>query len=309
MNLLRISLFGGVCVTRCEKAEHQMSSAALTPTAQGLLAYLALYRHRVHPRDVLSELFWGDHTNEQAKGCLNTALWRLRRVIEPDPLPRGTYLLTNLNGDVAFNSQSDYWLDVAELEDAIKRILAQPVQLIAEADARATEVALDLYKGELLEGFHDDWAIRERERLHCLYINGLAHLAAYYKLHNDLGRGIHCCQRILALDPLREDIHREAMRFFSRGGQRAMAAQQYETCRLMLDQELGIEPMLETRALYAQVLAQTEPVEQPALRQAFIQADHEKVPALQQALTALKVAQLQLHQVMQVVEQAMQRSE
>ena len=44
---------------------------------RGLLAYLVMFC-RVHAREVLLDLFWGDYSEVRARRCLNTALWRLR---------------------------------------------------------------------------------------------------------------------------------------------------------------------------------------------------------------------------------------
>ena len=68
---------------------------------------------------------------------------------------------------------------------------------------------------------------------------------------------LRCGQQILTLDPLREDVHRELIRLHLRRGHRALALHQYEQCRAVLDDELGVEPMEETRALCAALLPST----------------------------------------------------
>jgi hypothetical protein len=45
------------------------------------------------------------------------------------------------------------------------------------------------------------------------------------------------------------------MVYLARTGQRAVALTQYNTCRTLLEQELGVEPDAETMALYGQILA------------------------------------------------------
>lgn len=59
--------------------------------------------------------------------------------------------------------------------------------------------------------------------------------------------------RLLALDPWREEAHRQMMRLLARSGQRSAALAQYETCRRLLAQELGVEPSPETTALYERI--------------------------------------------------------
>ncbi|MFQ6102462.1 MAG: BTAD domain-containing putative transcriptional regulator, partial [Anaerolineae bacterium] len=193
MRVLRISLFGGVRIAH----DGQISGMKVTRIVQTLLAYLLLQRHRSHPREVLAGLFWGDHSQERARSCLSTALWRLRRVLEPEGTPRGTYLMTTPAGEIGFNRESDHWLDVAVFEEQVGRVLAKPIHAVEAAGVRELESALQLYRGELLEGFYDDWALRERERLRCLYLNSLAHLMRYYKHHGAYEQSLAYGQQIL----------------------------------------------------------------------------------------------------------------
>jgi DNA-binding SARP family transcriptional activator len=161
-------------------------------------------------------------------------------------------------GEIGFNQQSDYWLDVAVFEKKVSSVLAKPIQAMEAADTIALERSLELCEGELLEGFYDDWALRERERLRALYLKCLAHLMHYHKDQKAHEKSLNLGQRILNYDPLREEIHREMMRLFLEGGHRAMAIRQYQTCCQILEEELGIQPMEETQLLHEQVLKTTK---------------------------------------------------
>ena len=59
--------------------------------------------------------------------------------------------------------------------------------------------------------------------------------------------------RQLALDPWREESHQQVMRLLARCGRRSEALAQYEACRRVLAQELGVEPGAETTRLYEQI--------------------------------------------------------
>jgi DNA-binding SARP family transcriptional activator len=220
---------------------------------QALFSYLLLARNRMHSRNVLASLFWVDATEEHARGCLNTSLWRLRQVLEANGTRPGTYLIINHQNEVGFNPASDHWLDVDVLERCIHPVLARPVEKVTNTEAQALEDSLNLYRGDLLEGFYDDWALRERERLRFLYLNGLAFLMRYYQIKNAYEKSLVCGQRILALDPLREEIHRDMIRLYMQNGQRALAIRQYQICCSILTEELNILPMEETQALYNQI--------------------------------------------------------
>ena len=249
MSVLRISLFGGVRIEH----EGRPKAEKVTRAVEALLAYLLLQRQRSHSREALCGLFWGDHSDESARGCLNTTLWRLRRVLEPDGVGRGTYLINTAQGGVAFNPDSTVWFDVSVLERAAERVFSEPAAAVRETDVQELEAALELYTGDLLEGHYGDWALRERERLRGLYLNSLARLMRYHKDHSAYEKSVACGEQILRLDPLREEIHREMIRLHLQSGRRALALRQYEICREMLASELRVDPMEETQALFAQI--------------------------------------------------------
>jgi DNA-binding SARP family transcriptional activator len=263
MTMLRMSLFGGVRVWWDDAG----GDLKLTRSVQALLAYLLVQRHRTHRREVLAGVFWGEHTDERARSCLTTAMWRLRRALEPAGVRRGTFVEVTPLGEVGFNAGSRHWLDVAEFEQCISRPLARPLQSLTGTDIDQVRAGLSLYTGDLLEGFYDDWAVRERERLRSLYLDGLACLMLYYRDHGDPQQGITWGQELLRHDPLREEVHRARMRLYLVRGPRALAARQYEQCRDLLATEMGIPPMEETRALYLAVAperARDEPGPAPA---------------------------------------------
>lgn len=289
MSALQISLFGTVRIAH----EGWSSEMKVTHTIQGLLAYLLLFRHRCHPREVLAGLFWGDHSEERARSCLSTALWRLRRVLEPPGTPQGTYLATTPSGEVGFNGDSDYWLDVAVFEQPAGRAVKQHAADLTTAEVQELKRALKLYTGELLEGFYDEWVLRERERMRLMYLNSLASLMQYYQQHGAYEEGLACGQQILDQDPLREEVHREMIRLYLASGQRTLALRQYEACRQILTAELGIPPMEETQALYAQMVPAPGPL-QPHLN-------------FSQEPTSLKQALRQLRLTMQGFDDARER--
>lgn len=226
----------------------------LTPAVQSLLAYLMLHRHRTHPRDVLANLFWGDYPQGRARNCLNTAIWRLRRVLEPDKNQAGAYLISTPTGELGFNAKSDFWLDVAVFEDAIDRSLSCPVGQATADWIQSLTRTMKLYTGDLLEGHYSDWVLYERERLRSSFLDGLYYLMNYFYSSSNFTKTIFYGRQILNCDPLREDVHRQIMRAYLKNGQRSLAVKQYNHCCEMLTAELGITPMVETQQLFRCVL-------------------------------------------------------
>ncbi len=67
--------------------------------------------------------------------------------------------------------------------------------------------------------------------------------------------GVAAARRLLALEPWREEAHRQLMLLLARSGQRSAALAQYEACRRALAEELGAEPARETVGLYRRLAA------------------------------------------------------
>lgn len=296
MSQLMIRLFGGVRVCHDDRP----SDMRITRTTQKLLAYLLLQRS-YSPREALACLCWCDQPEDHARSSLSTALWRLRRLLEPDETARGAYLITSATGDVSFNWESRHWLDLAIFEQAASKALAQQPEMLRPPEAAELTHALTLYTGDLLEGLYDDWALRERERVRAMYLDSLCRLMIYHRHRGAYAESIAAGHKILALDPLREEVHRELMRLYLASGERASAIRQYQACRDALAVELDIAPMVETETLYRQILAETEwPPRRtpPATPLALPEALQELRSAMQQ----LQHAQGQLSQAMALVE-------
>jgi len=251
MGILQVTLFGGMRISHND----WRNEVTVTREIQSLLAYLLLHRHRVLSRDILADIFWGNQNQEKAHGSLNTALWKLKKALEPDGILPGTYLKITHPGEIGFNKESPYWLDIEEFEEKINGILTHSFQTAEDRHLMDLDKVLGLYKGELLEGCYKDWALRERERLRTLYLKSLIYLLHYYRFHSVFEKAIDYGQQILDSNPLREEIHREMMKLYFDNGQRTLAIRQYEICRSTLAKELGVSPMEDTQSLYTQIFA------------------------------------------------------
>jgi len=116
--------------------------------------------------------------------------------------------------------------------------------------------ALAAGAGELAEGLHLEdapgfapWLAAARERGQRLCLRALEAAAAADEDHGDAAGALARVQALLALDGLQERHHRTAMRLQAAAGQREAALRQFERCRALLADELGLQPMPETVAL------------------------------------------------------------
>jgi DNA-binding SARP family transcriptional activator len=248
MATLQIRLFGPL------RLECEGQSLDRTPGKRvaELLAYLLLNRHAAHPREHVAGLFWGDGDESKARHSLNTALWRLQGILEQ--LPASAQGQAHLRVDprtVGFNIGSDFWLDVAEFET--RCALAEQAATTEQRLALYGQ-AVALYRSDLLPDCYEDWCLIERERLQGLHLHALARLLEHHTARADHAAAIDYGRRILAFDPLREEIHRDLVALYLAARQPAAALRQYRTCEEILRRELGVAPMPETRALLARAL-------------------------------------------------------
>lgn len=222
-----------------------------TQRAEALFAYLVLHRDRLIHRDVLCGQFWGDTPDGQARKSLRTTLWRIRSVIEADPAERGTLL--KVEGEhVGFAAPSRVWVDVWELEECVRLSEASGTDLDDRTAQRLGRVT-QLYQGDLMEGHYDDWCSQPRERLREGFLTALDRLVRHHERKGDWRGAIASGREILRHDPLREHVHRALMGYHQAMGDRPSAVRQYLECARVLRDELQMEPMAETRALYERI--------------------------------------------------------
>jgi predicted ATPase len=133
-------------------------------------------------------------------------------------------------------------------------------RLIAEETPDTLKQATDLYRGDFLAGLDvkeesfEEWLLAERERLWELAQQALAKLLAHQIRAGAAKQAIQTAVQLLVLDPLQEAVHRTLMRLYAAEGRRAAALRQYQTCVAVLKRELGVEPEVETKQLYQQIL-------------------------------------------------------
>ena len=249
--MLRISVFGSMAL-----ATDPGIAAPEVPVAgrsASLLAYLALGHGRSFSRSELLASLWPEPGASASSGSFNTALWRLRRLLETPPLSHGNLITSDRRGAIALCPQADVWLDVTEFDRLVTPRLARAPERLTDEDIDALERGVRLYKADLLVELSDDWALRARERYRRNFLNALYRLMQIATIRRQYRDGIAHAQRILDHDPLREDVHRDLMQLFVDSGQRALALRQFEHCRELLRRELAIQPMRETQALYRRI--------------------------------------------------------
>ena len=94
----------------------------------------------------------------------------------------------------------------------------------------------------------EEWLHAERERLHTVALDVLERWLAEAARAGQLDAALEAGRRALAIDPVRESVHRALMRVHDRRGERAAVARQYQACVDVLKSELSTVPAPETVA-------------------------------------------------------------
>jgi DNA-binding SARP family transcriptional activator len=167
---------------------------------------------------------------------------------------------------VNVNSEADYWFDVRDFERSFGEAQGARGQHFEPDTAATVAKAVDLYRGELLEGCYGDWCLVERERLQNMYLMMLDKLMAYSEVTEHYDAGIGYGVRILSCDRAREHAHRRLMRIYYMAGDRTSALRQYDRCVAALKEELGVKPARTTSHLLEQIRSdRVETVYPPSL--------------------------------------------
>jgi len=200
-----------------------------------LLTYVALQRDHV-ARDSVLALLWPHLGEKASRRALRQALHFLRDALETDVFD------THGGDDLAIDPER-LWCDTVALDRAFER--------------SDMERVVDLYRGELLEGFHvsgvtydfEFWLDEERRR-----VRDRAREAyrSVIRARRDAGRAddaIVLARRALRLDPIDEVSLRELVRLLDDRGERVAAIEAYEAFADRLRERLRVDPSAETQAL------------------------------------------------------------
>ena len=236
--MIRFSTLGALDLRASDG--RQLSSVLAQPKRVALLAYLAACATGdTHRRDTLLGLFWPDLDESRGRHALNQALYVLRRALGP------TVFISMGDEDLALAPDA-IWCDAAAFADA--------------AEAGEHRDALDLYGGDLLDGFFisdapefEKWLDNERARLRRLAARSAWAVSAEEETAGRDEEAAEWARRACAYSLEDETALRRLITMLDRVGDRASAVRAYEAFAARLRDELGVEPSPETQDLAAAI--------------------------------------------------------
>ena len=244
-----------------------------TSRVPALLTYLAvetaLSGPSTHRREKLMALLWPDYLAKSARANLRQTLYLLRQQIPELDTERGNgcvrapfilsdYQTVQINPEAVFNH------DLAEFRQLLKSVQSHDhLSLVSCQDCTSfLKQAVALYRDLFLIDFYlpdsnpfERWMTVIRENVQRQVLDSLETLTVIHLRGGEYPQAEEYARRQLAIDNLRESAYRLLMETLARSGRRAAALAEYDLCRRLLAEELGMSPAASTTALYEKIQA------------------------------------------------------
>lgn len=228
-----------------------------TEKERAMLAYLVLHHDVAVRRSTLASLLWSDSDERAALANLRKSLHRLRKSLGAS----ANTLFLPATRSIQLNS-AEFISSVHQFETLLNTTEQHAHNSVSHCETclDALRQACSLYQGELLAGVmlsnaesFVEWLLIERERLHQRALIAFHHLTEAELARGDFVAAQRAAQRQLALEPWRESAYGQLMIALACQGQIQAAFKQFDQCRAVLDEELGIAPSAELRSILSDI--------------------------------------------------------
>ncbi|MDJ0753630.1 MAG: BTAD domain-containing putative transcriptional regulator [Ardenticatenaceae bacterium] len=231
MRSIELKLFGYPTVWR----DGEQITGFISEKALALLIYVA-ETGETHARDYLTGLLWGDTPEKKARASLRSALYNIGQLL-PEAL------------------------------EVTRKTVALAADLHSQSAQMRRHNDPTVHTADFLAGFFisnapefEEWQLRQREQLRVLAVSLWEKQAVELTDTGRLAEAIKAWEALINLEPWREEPHRRIMRLYTRLGDFEGALRQFESCKAMLQTELGVEPTVAVLELAKRVkLARTQP--------------------------------------------------
>jgi TolB-like protein/DNA-binding SARP family transcriptional activator/Tfp pilus assembly protein PilF len=225
---IRLRLLGRLALARGDDLPVRLS----TRKAGALIAYLAMKEDQAASREELATLLWGSCSDQQARQSLRQALAFLRKDL-------GSAELFSAGPDIV-RLKAGFWsVDARELEALSKSL-----------DPRDLQSAAERFGGDFLTGLNIEedafveWIRAQRARTQLAAARLCETFATRADLVLDGEQAVVAAERLLALDPLREDWQRLVLTLSARyrGTRDALARAEAFGAMMRRELDVGLEP-------------------------------------------------------------------
>lgn len=206
-----------------------------------LFGYLLLHRGRMVSRTKITTDVFGGMPLKNAETYLNTAIYQLRKSLEPHGYKH-----------IVKSDNEGYGLELAEIYiDSIE--FEKQLTLIYSISTSNINKALDieqLYRGELFGEKAYFWSLNDVERLTQLYSLFVKRLGENLLQSNESRVAIRLLSKLLSFNELDEDTVKLLMMAYTAQNDYLALSRIYENYHKILHEELGISPSPEFVSTY-----------------------------------------------------------
>jgi len=195
--VLTVSLLGASRVTR----GNEQIWLDLGPAGRRLAGFLFTFPDRPHRRERLIDLFWPELDTERGRRAVNSAVWRLRKLLASAPEYREGHGLRTVGPETILERTP--WLDVDTwaLLEVAQGALGGAEAPVEPSRMKQILAVLYRYEGPFLDGEDAEWILEERERLHSLFVQSAMIVVRHFGLCGHYHDAILLARHVLRFDP------------------------------------------------------------------------------------------------------------
>lgn len=233
----KIRCFGRLRVYRTDGSQVDWGvTGGATMKTKTMFAYLLQQGGKGAHADDLADLLWPEaESAEAARNRLYHTVRCLRQALDGGQAPRGQGFVLRDGSNYVLVPPDRSWLDISTFE----QICRQSQGHIKAGDLDEALICLRaadrLYTGDLFEDIppeyvdeqERDWCWTRRYWLRDMNLKVQRDAARIYRARGELSAALAHCRKALAIDPLAEFAHEEAMQVFAAQGRREAIERQY----------------------------------------------------------------------------------
>ncbi len=208
-----------------------------------LLFFFSLDRPMVTRADIC-QAFWPDLPLDQAVNVFHVTKRRLHKAL-------GFDVLVHKGGHYRVNPALKLQYDVLEFVGS----LVEARGASGEDAAPHWQYAIDLYRGDYLQGHDDPWIVSRRADFREGYIEALTEMGHIRAEQGQYEMALGMFLRAVSEAGNREDLHREVLKLYGKLGRRGEAAEHYQNLVMELEERYKIAPAPETQAIYQDIVS------------------------------------------------------
>jgi len=192
----------------------------------------------------ICQAFWPDLPLDQAVNVFHVTKRRLHKAL-------GFDVLVHKGGHYRVNPALKLQYDVLEFVGS----LVEARSASGEDAAPHWQYAIDLYRGDYLQGHDDPWIVSRRADFREGYLEALTEMGHIRAEQGQYEIALGLFLRAVSEAGNREDLHREVLKLYGRLGRRGEAAEHYQNLMIELEERYKIAPAPETQAIYQDIIS------------------------------------------------------